>query len=76
MFDKSCLRMYFGLTLKDVANAAGVTEGCVTRYEKGNYKSSRCDEVYNSKRFAELRREKYGDFEPVISFNKFKEESL
>lgn len=76
MENKKAMRLFFGLTLDDIAKAAKVTKGCVCRYERGDYKSSKCDEVYNAKRFAELRREKCGDFEPVISFNKFKEESL
>ena len=53
------LRLFFGLTLDDVAKAAGVTVGCVFRYEKGDYKSSKCDAIYNSKIFSELRDSKY-----------------
>lgn len=57
------MRLFFGLTLDDVAKAAGVTKGCVFRYEKGDYKSSKCDEVYSAKRFDEIRKEKLGGVE-------------
>ena len=57
--NKKNLRLFFGLTLDDVAKAAGVTVGCVFRYEKGEYKSSRCDAIYNSEIFRELRNRKY-----------------
>lgn len=53
------LRLFFGLTLEDVAKAAGVTKQCVCRYERGDYKSSKCDAVYNGETFRRIRDNKY-----------------
>lgn len=59
MIDRKNLRLFFGLTLDDIAKAAGVTKGCVFRYEKGDYKSSKCDEVYTCDMFRKIRNSKY-----------------
>lgn len=53
------LRLYFGLTLEDIAKAANVSVQCVNYYEKGIYKRSRLDDYYNGEMFAKLRDEKY-----------------
>ena len=60
------LRLYFGLTLEDVAKAAGVTKQCVSQYEKGRFNNSRLDAIYNGESFEQIRREKYGDLMVAI----------
>lgn len=54
------LRKYFGLTMEDVAKAAGVTRQCVIKYEKGLYKTSKLNDYYNGEMFEKIRNEKYG----------------
>lgn len=60
MLNRKNLRLFFGLTLDDVAKAAGVTAGCVYRFERGDYHSSKCEEIYTPKKFDEIRKEKLG----------------
>ena len=55
------LRKYFGLTMEDVAKAAGVTRQVVIRYEKGLYKKSKLNDYYNGEMFEKIRNEKYGN---------------
>lgn len=52
------LRKTYGLTLDDIAKASGVTKQNVCKFEKGEYKNSRCEEVYNN--LGDLHTKKYG----------------
>lgn len=69
------MRLYYGLTLEDIAKATGYTVSYITRYEQGKYKKSKCDAVYNVDTLEKLRREKYADLLPIMYAKHFKKEA-
>lgn len=69
------IREYYGLTQQEVADALGVSKAFISKFEKGEKTSQRCEDFYTHKHLRPLCEKKYGVFTPIREYIDFVLES-